>query len=127
MGLGPSWMYSELDTADENGDGIVDSITQIDQYTVQFQLKEAAPRFLAIMAYTAGSVVSKDWVSSKGCAYPVEGVQCEAIRKKLWELGLTMNEDIGGKWVPEQFVLMQYYQIIGEVGQITKAILRYNS
>ena len=68
MGLGPSWMYSELlDTADDNGDGIVDSITQIDQFTVQFQLKEAAPRFLAIMAYTAGSIVSKDWVSSKGC------------------------------------------------------------
>ena len=111
MGLGPSWMYSELlDTADENGDGIVDSITQIDQYTVQFQLKEAAPRFLAIMAYTAGSVVSKDWVSSKGCAYPVEGVQCTAIQKEVMGTGpYTMNEDIGGKWVPEQFVLMQYY------------------
>ena len=111
MGLGPSWMYSELlGTADENGDGIVDSITQIDQYTVQFQLKEAAPRFLAIMAYTAGSVVSKDWVSSKGCAYPVEGVQCTAIQKEVMGTGpYTMNEDIGGKWVPEQFVLMQYY------------------
>jgi ABC-type dipeptide transport system, periplasmic component len=77
MGLGPSWMYAELlDDTDEDGDGIVDSITKIDQYTVQFQLKEAAPRFLPIMAYTAGSIVSKDWVSSKGCGFPAAGVHC---------------------------------------------------
>ena len=32
MGLGPSWMYAELlDDTDEDGDGIVDSIVQIDQ------------------------------------------------------------------------------------------------
>ena len=111
MGLGPSWMYAELlDTADEDEDGFVDSITKIDQYTVQFQLKEAAPRFLAIMAYTAGSIVSKDWVSSKGCGYPEEGVQCEAIEKEVMGTGpYMMNEDYGGQWIPEQYVLMQYY------------------
>ena len=38
MGLGPSWMYAELlDDTDEDGDGIVDSITKIDQYTFQIQ------------------------------------------------------------------------------------------
>ena len=38
MGLGPSWMYAELlNSTDADGDGIVDSITKIDQYTVQFE------------------------------------------------------------------------------------------
>ena len=112
MGLGPSWMYAELlDDTDEDGDGIVDSITKIDQYTVQFQLKEAAPRFLPIMAYTAGSIVSKDWVTSKGCGYPAAGVQCPSIEKEVMGTGpYMMNEDYGGKWVPEQYVLMQYFQ-----------------
>ena len=111
MGLGPSWMYAELlDDADEDGNGIVDSITKIDQYTVQFQLKEAAPRFLPIMAYTAGSIVSKDWVSSKGCAVPVEGIECDVIEKEVMGTGpYTMNEDYGGRWVPDQYVFMQYY------------------
>ncbi len=111
MGLGPSWMYSELlDDTDEDGDGIVDSIVQIDLSTVQFTLKESAPRFLAVMAYTAGSIVSKDWVSSKGCAYPSPGVECIGIQKEAMGTGpYMMNEDYGGKWVPEQYVLMQYY------------------
>ncbi len=111
MGLGPSWMYAELlDDTDEDGDGIVDSITKIDQYTVQFQLKEAAPRFLPIMAYTAGSIVSKDWVSSKGCGVPVSGIECEAIEKEVMGTGpYTMNEDYGGRWIPDQYVFMQYY------------------
>ena len=111
MGLGPSWMYAELlDDTDEDGDGVVDSIVQIDQYTVQFTLKESAPRFLAVMAYTAGSIVSKDWVSSKGCSYPSPGVECTGIQKEVMGTGpYMMNEDYGGKWVPEQYVLMQYY------------------
>ena len=111
MGLGPSWMYAELlDDTDEDGDGIVDSITKIDQYTVQFQLKEAAPRFLPIMAYTAGSIVSKDWVSSKGCGVPALGIECEAIEKEVMGTGpYTMNEDYGGRWIPDQYVFMQYY------------------
>jgi peptide/nickel transport system substrate-binding protein len=111
MGLGPSWMYAELlDDTDEDGDGIVDSIVQIDQYTVQFTLKESAPRFLAVMAYTAGSIVSKDWVSSKGCSYPSAGVECTGIQKEVMGTGpYMMNEDYGGKWVPEQYVVMQYY------------------
>ena len=91
----------------QDGDGIVDSITKIDQYTVQFQLKEAAPRFLPIMAYTAGSIVSKDWVTSKGCGYPAAGVQCTSIEKEVMGTGpYMMNEDYGGKWVPEQYVLV---------------------
>ena len=111
MGLGPSWMYAELlDDTDEDGDGVVDSIVQIDQYTVQFELKESAPRFLAVMAYTAGSIVSKDWVSSKGCQYPSPGIECVGIQKEAMGTGpYMMNEDYGGKWVPEQYVLMQYY------------------
>ena len=111
MGLGPSWMYAELlDDTDEDGDGIVDSITKINQNTVQFQLKEAAPRFLPIMAYTAGSIVSKDWVSSKGCGVPVSGIECEAIEKEVMGTGpYTMNEDYGGRWIPDQYVFMQYY------------------
>tara|TARA_B100002052_G_scaffold107981_1_gene99482 strand:- start:598 stop:2973 length:2376 start_codon:yes stop_codon:yes gene_type:complete len=111
MGLGPSWMYTELlNNTDEDGDGIADSIVQIDQSTVQFTLKESAPRFLAVMAYTAGSIVSKDWVTSKGCGYPSEGVECTGIQKEVMGTGpYMMNEDYGGKWVPEQYVLMQYY------------------
>ena len=95
MGLGPSWMYAELlDDTDEDGDGTVDSIVQIDQYTVQFELKESAPRFLAVMAYTAGSIVSKDWVSSKGCPYPSPGVECAGIQKEAMGTGpYMMNED----------------------------------
>ena len=111
MGLGPSWMYAELlDDTDADGDGIVDSIVLIDQYTVQFTLKESAPRFLAVMSYTAGSIVSKDWVSSKGCSYPSPGLECTGIQKEVMGTGpYMMNEDYGGKWVPEQYVLMQYY------------------
>ncbi len=111
LAAGPSWMYTEvLDNTDEDGDGIADSIVQIDQYTVQFTLREPAPRFLPIMAYNGGSILSKDWVSSKGCPYPSPGVECSGIQKEVMGTGpYMMNEDYGGKWVPEQYVLMQYY------------------
>ena len=111
LAAGPSWMYTEvLDNTDEDGDGIADSIVQIDQYTVQFTLREPAPRFLPIMAYNGGSILSKSWVSSKGCAYPSPGVECTGIQKEVMGTGpYQMNEDYGGKWVPEQYVLMQYY------------------
>ena len=111
LAAGPSWMYTEvLDNTDEDGDGIADSIVQIDQYTVQFTLREPAPRFLPIMAYNGGSILSKDWVSSKGCPYPSPGVECTGIQKEVMGTGpYQMNEDYGGKWVPEQYVLMQYY------------------
>ena len=47
LAAGPSWMYTEvLNNTDEDGDGIADSIVKINQYTVQFTLKEPAPRFL---------------------------------------------------------------------------------
>ena len=72
LAAGPSWMYTEvLNNTDEDGDGIADSIIKINQYTVQFTLKEPAPRFLSIMAYNGGSILSEAWVSSKGCANPV--------------------------------------------------------
>ena len=111
LAAGPSWMYTEvLDNTDEDGDGIADSIVQIDQYTVQFTLREPAPRFLPIMAYNGGSILSKSWVSSKGCSYPSPGVECTGIQKEVMGTGpYQMNEDYGGKWVPEQYVLMQYY------------------
>ena len=111
LAAGPSWMYTEvLDNTDEDGDGIADSIVQIDQYTVQFTLREPAPRFLPIMAYNGGSILSKSWVSSKGCSYPSPGIECAGIQKEVMGTGpYQMNEDYGGKWVPEQYVLMQYY------------------
>ena len=62
------------------------------------------------MAYTAGSIVSKDWVSSKGCGFPEAGVQCTSIEKEVMGTGpYMMNEDYGCIWVPDQYVLMQYY------------------
>ena len=111
LAAGPSWMYTELlDKTDEDGDGIADSIIQIDQYTVQFILNQSAPRFLPIMAYNGASILSKDWVSSKGCSSPIPGMECPGIQKEVMGTGpYMMNEDYGGKWVPEQYVLMQYY------------------
>ena len=39
-----------------------------------------------------------------------EGVQCTSIEKEVMGTGpYMMNEDYGGKWVAEQYVLMQYY------------------
>ena len=111
LAAGPAWMYTELlDKTDDDGDGIADSIVQIDQYTVQFILNQSAPRFLPIMAYNGASILSKDWVSSKGCGSPIPGVECPGIQKEVMGTGpYMMNEDYGGKWVPEQYVLMQYY------------------
>ena len=111
LAAGPAWMYTELlDKTDEDGDGIADSIVQIDQYTVQFILNQTAPRFLPIMAYNGASILSKDWVSSKGCGSPVPGIECPGIQKEVMGTGpYMMNEDHGGKWVPEQYVLMQYF------------------
>ena len=111
LAAGPSWMYTELiDKTDADGDGVADSIIQIDQYTVQFQLNQSAPRFLPIMAYNGASILSKNWVSSKGCSVPIPGVECTGIQKEVMGTGpYMMNEDYGGKWVPEQYVLMQYY------------------
>ena len=111
LAAGPSWMYTELlDKTDADGDGVADSIIQIDQYTVQFQLNQSAPRFLPIMAYNGASILSKNWVSSKGCSVPIPGVECTGIQKEVMGTGpYMMNKDYGGKWVPEQYVLMQYY------------------
>ena len=108
---GPAWMYTEiLDKTDEDGDGIADSIVKIDQYTVQFQLNQSAPRFLPIMAYNGASILSKDWLTSLGCGIPVPGQECVPITDKVMGTGpYMMNEDYGGKWVREQYVLMQYY------------------
>ena len=108
---GPSWMYTELlDKTDADGDGIADSVKQIDQHTVQFILNESAPRFLPIMAYNGASILSKSWVSSKGCPVPLPGVECTGIQREVMGTGpYMMNPDYGGKWVPEQYVLMQYY------------------
>ena len=108
---GPAWMYTEiLDKTDADGDGIADSIVKIDQYTVQFQLNQSAPRFLPIMAYNGASILSKQWLTSLGCGVPIPGQECVPITDKVMGTGpYMMNEDYGGKWVREQFVLMQYY------------------
>jgi len=111
LAAGPAWMYTELlDKTDENGDGIADSIVKIDQYTVQFNLNQSAPRFLAIMAYNGASILSQEWVSKQGCSVPIPGVECLGINDKVMGTGpYMMNEAYGGKWVREQYVLMQYY------------------
>ncbi len=108
---GPAWMYTEiLDKTDADGDGIADSIIKIDQYTVQFQLNQSAPRFLPIMAYNAASILSEQWVSSQGCGVPIPGQECTGITDKVMGTGpYMMNEDYGGRWVREQYVLMEYY------------------
>ncbi len=94
---GPAWMYTEI--LNESG------IQMIDQYTVQFTLTESAPRFLSIMAYNAASILSRDWVASKGCEEPIEGVPCENIEKEV--MGTGPYKFV--KWVPDQYVLMEYH------------------
>ena len=92
-------MYTELlDKTDADGDGIADSIVKIDQYTVQFNLNQSAPRFLAIMAYNGASILSQDWVSKKGCSVPIYGQECFGIQEEVMGTGpYMMNEDYGVK------------------------------
>jgi len=108
---GPAWMYTEiLDKTDADGDGIADSIIKIDQFTVQFQLNQSAPRFLPIMAYNGASILSEDWVTSQGCGTPIPEQECTQITDKVMGTGpYMMNEEFGGRWVREQYVLMEYY------------------
>ena len=102
----PAWMYTELlDKTDEDGDGIADSIVQIDQYTVQFNLKEAAPRFLPIMAYSAASIVSKDWVSEQGCEVPTYNQGCNEISDKTMGTGPYMLTT----WIQNELIELNYY------------------
>ena len=108
---GPAWMYTEiLDKTDDDGDGIADSIIKINQMTVTFRLNQSAPRFLPIMAYNGASILSKDWVTKKGCGIPVPGQECMGIQDEVMGTGpYMMNTDHGGRWVREQYVLMEYY------------------
>ena len=102
----PAWMYTELlDKTDEDGDGIADSIVQIDQYTVQFNLKEVAPRFLPIMAYSAASIISKDWVSEQGCEVPTYNQGCNEISDKVMGTGPYMLTT----WIQNKLIELNYY------------------
>ena len=94
---GPAWMYTEI--LNESG------IQKIDQYTVQFTLTESAPRFLSIMAYNAAAILSQNWVASRGCGAPIEGVPCENIERDV--MGTGPYKFV--KWVPDQYVLMEYH------------------
>ena len=94
---GPAWMYTEI--LNESG------IQKIDQYTVQFTLTESAPRFLSIMAYNAAAILSQNWVASRGCGVPIEGVPCENIERDV--MGTGPYKFV--KWVPDQYVLMEYH------------------
>ena len=94
---GPAWMYTEI--LNESG------IQKIDQYTVQFTLTESAPRFLSIMAYNAAAILSQNWVASRGCGDPIEGVPCENIERDV--MGTGPYKFV--KWVPAQYVLMEYH------------------
>ena len=94
---GPAWMYTEI--LNESG------IQKIDQYTVQFTLTESAPRFLSIMAYNAAAILSQNWVASRGCGDPIEGVPCENIERDV--MGTGPYKFV--KWVPDQYVLMEYH------------------
>jgi len=94
---GPAWMYTEI--LNESG------IQKIDQYTVQFTLTESAPRFLSIMAYNAAAILSQNWVASRGCGAPIEGVPCENIERDT--MGTGPYKFV--KWVPDQYVLMEYH------------------
>ena len=106
MDSGPAWMYSELlDRTDADGDGIVDSITKVDQFTVQFELKNQAPRFLSIMAYTGASIISKDWVSEQGCGTPFRWQECTEISDKVMGTGPYMFT----KWTEGELVQLDYY------------------
>ena len=88
---GPAWMYNEhLDSTDADGDGIVDSITKVDQFTVQFQLQNQAPRFLSIMAHTGASIISKDWVNEQGCETPFFRQECTEMSDKVMGTGPYM-------------------------------------
>ena len=103
---GPAWMYSELlDRTDADGDGIVDSITKVDQFTVQFELKNQAPRFLSIMAHTGASIISKDWVSEQGCETPFRWQECTEISDKVMGTGPYMFT----KWTEGELVQLDYY------------------
>jgi len=88
---GPAWMYTEiLDKTDDDGDGIADSIIKINQMTVTFRLNQSAPRFLPIMAYNGASILSKDWVTKKGCGIPVPGQECMGIQDEVMGTGPYM-------------------------------------
>jgi peptide/nickel transport system substrate-binding protein len=103
---GPAWMYAELlSQTDSDYDGIVDSITKVDQYTVQFNLKEVAPRFLAIMAYNAASIISEDWVSEQGCEVPTYNQECNEISDKAMGTGPYMLT----KWIKDELIELNYY------------------
>ena len=103
---GPAWMYTELlDQTDEDGDGVADSIIQIDQHTVQFQLNQAAPRFLSMMAFGAASVLSEEWVASQGCGTPVYGQSCNGIYDKTMGTGPYMLTE----WNKDESMQYDYY------------------
>ncbi len=80
---GPAWMYTEI--LNESG------IQKIDQYT--------------IMAYNAAAILSQNWVASRGCGAPIEGVPCENIERDA--MGTGPYKFV--KWVPDQYVLMEYH------------------
>ena len=106
MDNGPAWMYNEiLDRTDADGDGIVDSITKVDQYTVRFELMEEASRFLPIMTYTAASIISKDWVSEQGCETPIRWQKCTEICDKVMGTGPYMLTN----WIEGELVQLDYY------------------
>jgi len=102
----PAWMYTELlDKTDEDGDGIADSIVQIDEYTVQFILNQSASRFLPIMAYSAASIVSEDWVSEQGCGSPIPGFYCTGTQKEVMGTGPYMITT----WIENELIELNYY------------------
>lgn len=76
---GPAWMLGVLMLSHYPGLGratnlteIANSMTKVDDFTVQFHLLQSYPGFLSIMAYTIGSVVSKNFVQAHGGLQPLK-------------------------------------------------------
>jgi peptide/nickel transport system substrate-binding protein len=103
---GPAWMLGSImlpgyGSGKQNWDDINASVVKINNTAVQFNLIKPYPGFLAIMAYTIGSVVSKNYVEANGGVVP--------LTQNTWmnrhEMGtgpFSLKE-----WAPNQYIKMQ--------------------
>ena len=92
---GPAWMLSEL----LNTTGI----EVMGQYQIKFTLMESAPRFVSILAYSVGAVVSKEYVSPRCTTTYAE--ECDFLEKDAYGTGPYRFM----KWVPDTYVLLQKF------------------
>ena len=92
---GPAWMLSEL----LNTTGI----EVMGTYQIKFTLMKAAPRFIPILAYSVGAIVSKEYVEPRCSTTYAE--ECDFLEKDAYGTGPYRFM----KWVPDTYVLLQKF------------------